>query len=194
MKADLYDRVTAQIISSLESGVRPWFKPWSAGHAEGRITRPLRCNGVPYQGINVLILWGAAMDRGYSSPSWFTFKQALEVGAHVRKGEKGNLVVYASKITRTGTDEQTGEVSERDIPFLKSYTVFNAEQLDGLPAQYLTAPAPRLDPVQRIDQADAFFKATGATIAHGGNQALYNQSADHVQMPPFEAFKDAESY
>jgi antirestriction protein ArdC len=70
--ADLYQRVTAQIVASLEQGVRPWLKPWNAEHAAGRITRPLRGNGVPYQGINVLMLWGAAVERGYAAPIWMT--------------------------------------------------------------------------------------------------------------------------
>ena len=68
MNSDIYQRVTAQIVASLEQGVRPWLKPWNAEHAAGRITRPLRGNGVPYQGINVLMLWGAAVERGYAAP------------------------------------------------------------------------------------------------------------------------------
>ena len=89
MKTDLYQRVTDQIVSSLEQGVRPWMKPWNAEHAAGRITRPLRANGMPYQGINVLMLWGESVEKGYSAPIWMTFRQALELSAHVRKGEHG---------------------------------------------------------------------------------------------------------
>jgi antirestriction protein ArdC len=194
VKTDIYERVTAQIVASLEQGVRPWLKPWNAEHAAGRITRPLRGNGVPYQGINVLMLWGAAVERGYAAPIWMTFKQALELGGCVRKGERGNLVVYASTFSRTETDGDSGEESERDIPFLKGYTVFNVEQIDGLPAHF-TAPAEAvLDPVQRIAQAEQFFSATGATVRHGGNQAYYRMASDFVQMPFFETFRDAESY
>ena len=194
MKTDLYERVTAQIIASLENGVRPWVKPWNAEHAAGRITRPLRSNGVPYQGINIVMLWAAAFERGYAAPIWLTFKQALELGGAVRKGERGSLVVYASTITRTETDAATGEEGERAIPFMKGYTVFNAEQIDGLPAHFSTPAAPRLDPVERIERAEAFVAATGATIRHGGNQAYYSSTSDHVQMPYFETFRDAESY
>jgi antirestriction protein ArdC len=194
MKTDLYQRVTDQIVLSLEQGVRPWMKPWNAEHAAGRITRPLRANGAPYQGINVLMLWGEAVAKGYSAPIWMTFRQAMELNAHVRKGEHGSMVVYASTLTRTGTDEATGEETEQAIPFLKSYTVFNVEQIEGLPAQYLAVAEPRLDPVQRIDRAESFFAATQADIRHGGNMAYYNIGADFVQMPPFEAFRDAESY
>jgi antirestriction protein ArdC len=193
VKSDIYQRVTDQIVASLETGIRPWMKPWSGEHAAGRITRPLRGNGIPYQGINVLMLWGAAMEKGYSAPIWMTFKQALELGGAVRKGERGSLVVYASTFTRTEANE-TGEESARDIPFLKSYSVFNVEQIDGLPAHFLAPAAPRLDPVQRIDHAERFFAATGATVRYGGDRAYYSISTDHVQMPHFETFRDAESF
>src|ERR1700688_5179927 len=119
MRQDVYQRVTDTIVAELEKGARPWLRPWNAEHAAGRITRPLRGNGIPYQGINVLMLWSAAMAKGYAAPIWMTFKQALEYKAHVRKGEQGSLVVYADKITRTETDEHTGEASERAIPFMK---------------------------------------------------------------------------
>jgi antirestriction protein ArdC len=93
MKTDLYQKVTDQIVASLEQGVRPWSKPWSAEHAAGRITRPLRANGIAYQSINVLVLWSEAVLKGYSAPIWMTFRQAVELGACVRKGEHGSMVV-----------------------------------------------------------------------------------------------------
>src|ERR1700753_1959857 len=95
---DVYSRVTAKIVADLECGVRPWFKPWSAEHAAGRITRRLRATGEGYKGINVLILWSEAVDKGYSCPIWMTYKQAQEFKGQVRKGEKGSLVVYADRI------------------------------------------------------------------------------------------------
>jgi antirestriction protein ArdC len=194
MKADVYTRITNTILTELEQGTRPWLKPWNAEHAAGRITRPLRANGIPYRGINVLMLWAEAESKGYTAPIWITFKQALDLGAHVRKGEHGSLVVYASKTTRTEVDTVTGDETEHDIPFLKGYTVFNVEQVDGLPSQYHATAAKTLDPVQRIAQADAFIAATGARVAHGGNRAFYSVSEDRIQMPPFEAFRDVESY
>jgi len=194
MKTDIYQRITDQIVSELEKGVRPWMKPWHAEHAAGRITRPLRGNGIPYRGINVLVLWSAAMEKGYAAPVWMTFKQASELKANVRKGERGSLVVYADKIIRTEADAKTGEEAERAIPFMKGYTVFNVEQIDGLPEHYYAKPAPRIDTIERIDCAERFFAGTGETIRHGGTMAYYNISQDFVQMPPFEAFRDAESY
>ena len=194
MKTDVYQKITDQIVSELEKGVRPWLKPWNAEHAAGRITRPLRGNGVPYQGINVLMLWSAAMEKGYAAPVWMTFKQATELKATVRKGERGCLVVYADKIIRTETDAATGEDAERTIPFMKGYTVFNVEQIDGLPEHYYAKPAPRVDTIERIERAERFFTDTGATIRHGGTMAYYNVAQDFVQMPPFECFRDAEGY
>jgi antirestriction protein ArdC len=194
MRTDVYQKITDRIVADLEQGVRPWLKPWSAGHMDGRIVRPLRANGIPYQGINVLMLWSEAIGKGYASSMWVTFRQAKELGAHVRKGEEGSLVVYADKIIRTETDHETGEEAERAIPFMKGYTVFNTEQIEGLPEHYYAKPAPRSETVQRIERAETFFAATGAEVRHGGNMAFYVISHDRVQMPVIEAFRDAESY
>lgn len=193
-KADIYTSVTNTIIAALERGVRPWMQPWSADHAAGKIARPLRHNLEPYRGINVLMLWGEAISSGYSAPIWMTFKQAKELGGNVRKGEKGSLVVYANTLTRSDTDEATGEDAERVIPYLKSYTVFNAEQVEGLPERFTQIATPKLEPVLRNAKADQFFAATGAKINHGGGRAFYSISEDRIQMPPFEAFRDPESY
>ncbi len=190
---DVYTRVTDAIITELEKGVRPWLKPWNAEHMAGKINRPLRHNGEPYKGVNVLMLWMAAEAQGFASPIWMTFNQAKEMKAGVRKGAKGSLVVYANHLTRTETGED-GEEAERDVYFMKGYTVFNVEQIEGLPDRFYEPAAPRLDPVQRIDAADLFFANTGADIRHGGNQAYYAGGTDHVQMPPFESFRDAEAY
>jgi antirestriction protein ArdC len=168
-------------------------KPWNTEHAAGRITRPLRHNGEPYRGINVLSLWGEAEDRGYTCPVWMTYKQAQELSAQVRKGERGSLVVYADRFHKTETGEN-GEDIAREILFLKGYTVFNCEQIEGLPARYLAPATPVLDPVQRIALAETFFGNTGADIRHGGDRAYYNISQDFVQVPPFETFRDPESY
>ncbi len=190
---DVYARVTDAIIAELEKGVRPWLKPWNAEHMAGKINRPLRHNGEPYKGVNVLMLWMAAEMQRFAAPYWMTFNQAKALKACVKKGAKGSLVVYADRITRTETGED-GEDAERDIYFMKGYTVFNAEQIEGLPPHFYAIAAPQLDPVQRIEAADLFFANTGADIRHGGNQAYYAQGSDHVQMPPFESFRDAEGY
>jgi antirestriction protein ArdC len=192
--SDIYARITDKIVADLEQEVRPWLKPWSAEHAAGKVTRPLRYNGIPYNGTNVIMLWSAAVAKRYSCPLWLTFKQALELGGNVRRGETGELVVYADRIKRTEIDTR-GEECEREIPFLKGYTVFNAEQCEGLPAHYYAkAEPPALTVPQRIEAADRFFAATGAEIRHGGTRAYYAEGSDYVQMPPFETFRDAESH
>jgi len=193
-RPDVYSRITDKIIADLEQGVRPWLKPWNAEHAAGRITRPLRHNGTPYKGINIVMLWSASTAKGYACPLWLTFKQALELGGNVKKGESGETVVYADRITRTEANDK-GEEIEREIPFLKGYTVFNAAQCEGLPAAYYAKATPPAEtPMQRIDAADRFFAATGADIRHGGTRAYYAPGPDYIQMPPFETFRDAESY
>jgi antirestriction protein ArdC len=192
-RIDLYTRVTNAIIGDLEQGVRPWLKPWDADHAAGQISRPLRAGGQPYKGINVLSLWESALSQHFTAPIWMTFNQAKERGATVRKGSRGTLVVYADRLTRTETFENGAEC-ERDIYFMKGYTVFNVEQIEGLPPHFYATATATLDPVQRIEAADRFFANTGADIRHGGNHAYYAVQSDHVQVPPFESFRDAESY
>jgi len=192
-RADVYARVTAKIVEDLAQGVRPWARPWNAGHAAGPVSRPLRANGTPYRGINVLLLWVEAQDKNYTAPIWMTYKQAQAMGAQVRKGETGTLVVFADRLTKTETNDK-GEETERQIAFMKGYTVFNVEQIDGLPGHY-TAPAVLpASPLPRLDAAESFFAATGADIRHGGNRAFYAPGVDRVQMPPRDSFRDAESY
>ena len=116
------------------------------------------------------------------------------MGAHVRKGKKGSLLVYANTITRTEADAETGEQEERNIPFMKGCSVFNVEQVEGLPEHFYALADPQLDPMKRIEREERFFAATGADIRHGGTQAYYAVGADSMQMPPFESFSDAESY
>jgi antirestriction protein ArdC len=122
-----------------------------------------------------------------------TYKQALELNAQVKKGEHGALVVYADRFTRIDAGDD-GEGVEREIPFMKVYTVFNVEQIEGLPDHYTAKPEPKDEPLQLIEAAERFFAATGATVRHGGNMAYYAPGPDLIQLPPPEAFKDAESY
>ncbi len=193
-RPDVYTRITADIVTQLENGVRPWHQPWNAAHAAGSITRPLRNTGQPYQGVNVLVLWLTAFERGYTCPIWLTFNQAKELNGFVRKGENGATVVYANTFERTETDSQTGEETTERIPFLKAYTVFNAAQIEGLPSPYFaTAEAPK-NLTERLTQAETFFTETKADTRHGGDRAFYAPSADFIQLPPYESFENRESY
>lgn len=185
MANSIYENVTQQVVEMLEEGTRPW-ETSSLG------VLPLRACGIPYRGINTLILWSMASVKGYSSPVWLTFKQATALGGHVRKGEKSSQVVYASAIHKT-VETEDGDIQERDIPFLKAYRVFNAEQCDNLPEMYYAKPTSK--PIaERIDRAEQFIQATGATIRYGGNVACYIPKLDEIRLPEFSAFPIAERF
>lgn len=189
-RPDLYSRITDRIIAQLETGVRPWTQPWTSSAS---VSRPLRHNGEAYSGVNVLLLWAEAMARGFQAPTWMTFRQALALGGCVRKGETGSTVVYANTLARAETDE-SGEEQLRRIPFLKAYTVFNVEQIDGLGEGHAPEPAPAVNPDDRIALVEAWFATLGVDVRHGGGSAFYVPSTDHVQMPAFEQFHDAQGY
>ena len=188
-RPDLYTRITGQILAQLEVGVRPWTQPWTSGQS---VHRPLRHNAEPYSGINVLLLWTEAMSRGFQSPTWMTFRQALALGANVRRGETGVTVVYAGALVRDGEDAADGGTQR--VPFLKAYTVFNVEQIDRLDDRFAPVAAPAINPRERVAAAEAFFARLGADVRHGGGSAYYAPGPDHVQMPPFESFIDPEAY
>lgn len=165
-RKDMYQEVTNIIIDALENNVRPWLKPW--GESSPALLMPLRHNGETYNGINVLILWSIAMNKGYSSPYWMTYKQAKDLGGQVRKGEKSAPVFYAGSLKVEDDDPtaETDENGEKFIRYMKSYRVFNVEQIDDLPERYDPAQfiAPEIIPedVQRIPAAEAFIRNTGA--------------------------------
>ena len=139
--------------------------------------------------MNVLILWSEALTHGYSSAAWMTYRQARALGAQVRKGEQGAAVVYAKAIDRAEVDPVTGEEAIQRIPLLRAYTVFNIEQIEGLPAQPPLAKAH--EPMStRINSVDAYITATTAKIDPKGNRACYLPSADCIEMPSYRQFID----
>jgi antirestriction protein ArdC len=194
---DLCEQVTATIIAELEKGVMPWSKPWAGS---GGPVMPRRHAGARYRGINVLILWGAAEAAGYRSPHWMTFKQALEYGACVKKGEKSTRIVFANKVLRSKLND-TGETVEKNFSFLKAYSVFNAEQIDKLPAQF-AIPAPASATVAGGDLKDwaayapsvAWFEAVPAEVIHRGERAVFIPSQDRIELPPRDVFFSPEAY
>ncbi len=191
--SDVYTRVTQKIIDDLEKGNLTWRKPWNSSEMEGRIMRPLRWNNEPYTGINILMLWSSAADHGFHLPHWMTFKQAIELKGNVRKGEKGTQIVYADKIIKP-EETPNGDIEITKIPFLKTYTVFNASQIEGLPERFYEAPD--IQPVnqqERIDGLELFFQQTKADI-YTGTMAAYSVTTDRVQMPPFVAFHTPNDY
>ena len=193
-RADFYQRITDTIVRNLEQGTRPWIKPWTTKSSMATAIRSHRHDGTPYRGINVLILWSEASDKGYASSTWMTYRQAQSLGAQVRKGEHGTTIVYAKAIQLLNEDTTTEDENARTIPLLRAYTVFNVDQIDGLPAQYLPGAASEnaaVDASGRVDKADTFVTATGANIQHRGNRACYIPSQDRIEMPAYALFRDS---
>jgi antirestriction protein ArdC len=192
-KQDVYTSVTNKIIADLEKGNLTWLRPWKSKDFGGCVSLPLRSDGQPYHGINVLNLWGAAVDKGYIRPVWMTFKKAKELGGQVKKGGKGTPVVYASSFEKPEVDDK-GDETVSTIHFLKGYTVFNAEQISGLPEQFYKTPSRLEDTRARMEAVEQFIANTKAVIRHGGNKAFYSPSSDFIQMPPSQSFKDMQGY
>lgn len=176
---DLHQTITDNIVAKIEAtGTLPWVRPWTAS-AQPR-------NGVthrPYSGINQLILSVAGLT--YSSPDWFTYKKAKELGGQVKEGEKGTMIIYWNIIKKknaAGKDET--------FPLMKYFKVFNRDQIEGLP------PVPEL-PVREFNanaEAETFIMNTGANIQHGGSSAFYNLKTDAITLPKQEDFTDSANY
>ena len=189
-RANLYQEITDNIIAELEAGRVPWVQPWSQTASSAPLGVPKNAaTGRHYSGINIIILWSAVTERGFSGQSWLTFRQALGAGGHVRKGEKGTTVVYADRFIpdeeRRRADEDGDE--PQAIPFLKRFTVFNTEQCEGLPEDIASAPAPVPEGLI-LPQVDGLIASTGADFRIGGDRAFYSPAQDFVQVPRPEAY------
>jgi antirestriction protein ArdC len=188
-KPDVYQDVTDRIIAELAAGTAPWVKPWAT---TGSHTPHNAHTGRQYNGVNVLLLWMAAASKGYTSQAWLTFKQAQELGGHVKKGEHGEHVVFWKFLDKTEKDAATGEESKVTIPMARLYTVFNVEQCEGLklPARETV----ELTEHERHAAAEALIAASCARVIHGGERACYIPSRDEVHMPELGTFIDASGY
>jgi antirestriction protein ArdC len=191
MRRDLYAEVWARIIAELERGAAPWVKPWSASPG---LNTP--CNAVtnrPYSGCNVVLLW-MAQAAGYRTSRFLTFKQALELGGNVRKGEHGTKVYFVKQL-QVRDKSSDDEATTRLVPMLREYTVFNVDQCDELPARVMTDgnPKPR-NPDQRDATIDEFLTCSGADIREGFGEAYYRPGADYVSLLAFTAFKSAAHF
>jgi antirestriction protein ArdC len=188
---DVYATVTAQIINAIEQGAGSWRMPW---HTSGKFAfSPINVTSKKaYRGINTLCLWAAAQAKGYERGEWATYAQWQEHGAQVIRGEKATTVVFwkfADGAAATDESDETPKGGSR-LLFTRGYSVFNAAQVEGYaPKTEVETPI-----LQRIEQADVFFKSVGAVVRHGGNQAFYAPHADYIQMPPFQAFVESVSY
>lgn len=188
-RRDIAAEVTAKIVFELEAGVLPWRKPWD-GARTGAVL-PRRATGETYRGVNVILLWSAAIERGYLSPYWLTFNQAVKLGAQVRKGERGEVVVYYGQGKRTRVDEGGAEVEDA-FRFLKWYVVFSAEQIDNLPARFY--PTPVVSSRAPLAAHEAWFERLEIARIATRDIACYIPSKDVIGMPPLGAFDTAEDY
>jgi antirestriction protein ArdC len=181
--ATVYESVTQSIIAELERGTAPWVKPWKAGKRVG-IMPANAIKGHHYRGINVPILWHAADTCGFPTNAWLTFKQALDAGGHVRKGEKGTQIVFTKRISVTDDDRE----EERQTSMLRAFTVFNVAQVEGIEALTVT---PETSPPGTVE---VFVTATGADVRHGGDRACYVPSRDFIALPNPSDFTSPEHY
>ena len=189
-RANLYDEITDKIIAELEAGRVPWVQPWGTAAAKASLAMPKNASTArQYTGVNILILWGSAIERRFTGQSWLTFRQALSLGGHVRKGERGTPVVYADRFVPSDEKQRAVETGEEAhaIPFLKRFTVFNTDQCENLPDEVATtAPPPPPDLIE--PRVEALIKATGITFRIGDDRAFYAPAADYVQVPPPQAY------
>lgn len=188
-RRDIAAEITAKILVELEAGVMPWRKPWDGARTSAVL--PRRATGESYRGVNVILLWSAAIERGYLSPYWLTFNQAVKLGAQVRKGERGEVVVYYGHGKRTRIDEGGAEVEDA-FRFLKWYVVFSADQIDNLPARY--HPAQVESDTAPIALHEAWFDRLQIARIATRDFACYIPSRDVIGMPPIAAFDTAEDY
>ena len=190
-KKDIFERVTEVIVKAIEEGAGSYRMPWrtSGGFTNSPINAVTR---KPYRGINVVVLWATAQEKGYTSGTWATYRQWQELGAQVRKGEKSANVVFWKFFDREETEDHNGEneTSAKKIPMARDYWVFNAAQVDG----YTETKEPTVTREERIESAERFFQNVGIEVKPGGNRAFYRPESDTVHMPAFDAFKEPLFY
>jgi len=194
-RPDIYQTVTNKIIAALEAGTAPWLCPWAT--KPGQAIPANLSSGRVYRGINVLLLNMVQIAQGYPLNRWLTFNQARSLGGCVRKGEHGSTVVFFKLLGCQAEDVAVHTASDapkrKVIPLLRSFTVFNAAQVDGLPEALTAVPAPT-GGWSPVDAAEAVLEASGAVIRHGGDRAFYRPADDIIQLPLASQFPQADAY
>lgn len=191
-KQDIYTTITNRIIELMESGLATWRKAWASQSAKGL---PYNAStGVPYNGVNTIMLWIEQEEKGYTLPRWLTYVQAKKLGGQVRKGEKGTAGLFFSMITKE--DKQSGE--ETSYPMAKQFTVFNVAQIDGLPEHLYQEETDERKPLSNFNEcekAEGFLQRTQANIIHCPiNTAFYHIGTDSINLPFKESFFSEENY
>jgi antirestriction protein ArdC len=182
----IYENVTRAIIEEMERGAVPWVRPWKTDRrGVGSVMPGNASTGRSYSGINIPILWASADTNGYPTHAWMTFKQALDHGANVRKGERGTHVVFTKPVVFKSEDD---EIEKRSM--LREYTVFNIAQIDG----FIVAEKPLAPEPERHAAVEAFIAATSADIRHGGDKACFVPAHDFINLPPPSSFNSIEPF
>ncbi|RWJ39797.1 MAG: DUF1738 domain-containing protein [Mesorhizobium sp.] len=188
-RADVYSRVTAEIIAAIEQGAGEWRAPWF--HNGTSIARPTNiASGKRYRGINTLALWAAGFAAGYGDGLWGTYKQWQDAGAQVREGERSTTVVLWREIQVSRQSDNDDDDDGHRRMFARAFSVFNVAQVNG----YERPVTPELPEAERLAHAEAFIANLGVKTVFGGSEAYYRPSADTVFMPPFTSFRDAASF
>ena len=192
-RADVYARITAEIIAAVETGAGECRMPW---HHDGASTaRPTNvASSKRYRGVNTLLLWAAAARAGYTQGLWGTYRAWHAVGAQVRRGERASTVVLWKEVASTRDELEDGADGDdngcrRRPMFARAYSVFNVRQTDG----YEPPPVPVLPESERLQHAETFIGNLGIKTVFEGDEAYYRPSTDTVVMPPFARFRDAGS-
>ena len=185
-RTDIYQTVTESIITALEAGVKPWSCPWQ--RTPGMSGLPSNyATGMGYSGMNIMLLWCSASEQGFNDSRWMTYKQAKAEGGQVRKGEHGTTAIFYTMLERENDEGETDY-----IPMLKTFTVFNVEQIDGLPlSDEVVFPAETFEP---LPQAEALFRNSSATIIEKGQNAFFAPSTDEIRLPERCLFTDAANF
>jgi antirestriction protein ArdC len=190
--AEVYERITNRIVDALERGEAPvWQKPWKAGTGRPRSMS----TGKPYRGVNVILTAMTAMEEGYSSPFWATYRQIAEQGGQVRAGEHGTQILLFKDREVTELDPSTGEAVTKRIPLARAFAVFNACQADGLPEKYYPQPGQVVDEISEPQEVlDAYLREGPKLQYVAGDGAHYSPKADTITLPQRSQFRSAEQY
>ncbi|EEZ39244.1 ArdC family protein [Photobacterium damselae] len=179
----MYQLVTDRVIAALEQGVKPWSCPWERSNQSTMLPMNLK-TGARYTGINVLLLWSSAAERGFTSPYWLTYKQAQELGGNVVKGQKGTTIVFY-----TLWEKEDGDGKLDRIPMLKTFTVFNLDQLENIDKpDLISEPTYTKNEFNLLPHVEAAIEKTHAQIEYRGSRAFYSLGDDKIVIPNRDRF------
>lgn len=186
-RKDIYQTVTDNIITALEAGVKPWSCPWQRVCVMSSLPSNY-ATGVAYIGMNIMLLWSSASKQGFSDSRWLTYKQAQAAGGQVRMHERATTAIFYTTLEK---ENDAGEVEH--LPMLKTFTVFNVQQIYGLLAltTETITPEATFDP---LPLAENLFRKSGANIIEKGQNAFFSPSTDEVWLPERHLFSDAANF